>query len=87
MLLIVCRLIVYLKIPSPIMDITKKFGLKLKEIRLSKNISQEELSYRAELHRTYISSIELGKRNVSLINIEKLAKALDCRIEDLFSNK
>ena len=69
------------------MNITKKFGARLKEIRLSKNISQEELSYRAELHRTYISSIELGKRNVSLINIEKLANALDCQILDFFTTK
>lgn len=69
------------------MNITKKFGSRLKEIRISKNISQEELSYRAELHRTYISSIELGKRNVSLVNIEKLAKALDCQIIDFFTAK
>jgi len=69
------------------MTITKKFGSRLKEIRLAKNISQEELSYRAELHRTYISSVELGKRNVSLVNIEKLAKALDCQIIDFFITK
>lgn len=69
------------------MTITKKFGSRLKEIRLTKNISQEELSYQAELHRTYISSIELGKRNVSLVNIEKLAKALECEIIDFFTNK
>ena len=87
MLLIVCRLIVYTRITLPIMTITKKFGSRLKEIRLAKNISQEELSYRAELHRTYISSVELGKRNVSLVNIEKLAKALDCQIIDFFITK
>lgn len=87
MLLIVCRLIVYTGITLLIMNITKKFGSRLKEIRLSRNISQEELSYRAELHRTYISSIELGKRNVSLINIEKLARALDCQIIDFFTSK
>ncbi len=66
------------------MTITKKFGSRLKEIRLAKNISQEALSYRADLHRTYISSVELGKRNVSLVNIEKLARALDCQIIDFF---
>lgn len=66
------------------MSITKKFGLRLKEIRISKSISQEELSYRSELHRTYISSVELGKRNLSLVNIEKLAKALDCQVTDFF---
>jgi transcriptional regulator with XRE-family HTH domain len=69
------------------MTITKKIGLRLKEIRLSKNISQEDLSFRAELHRTYINSVEPGKRNISLANIEKMAKALDCQIIDFFTTK
>jgi transcriptional regulator with XRE-family HTH domain len=66
------------------MKITEKFGKRVKEIRQSKGITQEELAIKAQLHRTYISSIELGKRNISLLNIEKLAKALDCTIGDLF---
>ena len=69
------------------MKITEQFGNKVKEIRQEINISQEELSFRADLHRTYISSIELGKRNVSLINIEKIAKALECEITDFFTTK
>jgi transcriptional regulator with XRE-family HTH domain len=69
------------------MKINEKFGNKVKEIRLKIGISQEELSFRSELHRTYISSIELGKRNVSLVNIEKLAKALGCEISDFFNDK
>jgi transcriptional regulator with XRE-family HTH domain len=69
------------------MKINEKFGIKVKEIRLEIGISQEELSFRSELHRTYISSIELGKRNVSLVNIEKLAKALGCEISDFFNDK
>jgi len=69
------------------MKITEIFGAKVKEIRQELGISQEELSFRAGLHRTYISSIELGKRNVSLENIEKLAKALECDIQDFFTNK
>jgi transcriptional regulator with XRE-family HTH domain len=66
------------------MKINEMFGYRVKEIRLKIGISQEELSFRSELHRTYISSIELGKRNVSLVNIEKLAKALGCEISDFF---
>jgi transcriptional regulator with XRE-family HTH domain len=66
------------------MNINQKFGIKVRELRDAKGITQEELSYRSELHRTYISSIELGKRNVSLINIEKLAAALECSIADFF---
>jgi len=66
------------------MDIKKTFGQRIKDLRNKKGISQEKLAEFSELHRTYISSIELGKRNVALENIEKLAKALNCTIEDLF---
>lgn len=69
------------------MKITEKFGHRIKEIRQSKGISQEELALKAQLHRTYISSVELGKRNISLLNVEKLAKALDCSISDFFNEK
>ena len=56
--------------------IQQKFGAKIKSLRLQKNMSQEELSSKSGLHRTYISDIERGVRNVSLKNIEKIAKAL-----------
>jgi len=58
------------------MDALKKFGEKVRELRMKKGLSQEELAELSGLHRTYISSLELGKRNVSLINIHALAKAL-----------
>jgi len=64
-------------------DIKKKFGQKLREIRKQKKLSQEELSFKAGLHRTYISDIERGSRNVSLENIEKIAKALGISTKDL----
>jgi transcriptional regulator with XRE-family HTH domain len=67
-----------------IMDIKKEFGLKIKTIRLEKNISQEQLANSAEIDRTYISDIEKGERNVSLLIIQKLAKALDKEIFELF---
>lgn len=64
-------------------DIKKKFGEKIRSIRKKKGLSQEELSFRASLHRTYISDIERGSRNVSLENIEKIAKALGISTKDL----
>ncbi len=67
------------------MDIKQKFGLKIKEIRQLKNYSQEQLAFEANLDRTYINSIEKGKRNVSLVNIEKIAIALNVKIKDLFN--
>lgn len=60
------------------------FGHTIRDIRLSKQISQEKFADMCGLHRTYVSDIELGKRNVSLENIEKMADALEIKISDLF---
>lgn len=49
------------------------------------NLSQEALAERADLHRTYVADIERGVRNVSLLNIEKLARALEISLADLFA--
>jgi transcriptional regulator with XRE-family HTH domain len=68
------------------MNIEKKFGLKIKYLRNELSISQEELAHRSELHRTYLSSVELGKRNISIRNIEKLANALEVSIIELFKD-
>jgi len=57
-------------------DIQEKVGKKVRKIRKQRGLSQEELAFRCGLHRTYISDIERGSRNVSLKNIEKIAKAL-----------
>lgn len=66
------------------MDIKQRLGKRIRELRRKRAISQEQLADLCELHRTYISSVELGKRNVSLLNISKIAKALNCEIKDLF---
>ena len=57
-------------------DIQKKFGDTLRGLRKQKGLSQEDLAFKSGLHRTYISDIERGSRNLSLKNIEKIAKAL-----------
>ena len=64
-------------------DVCVRFGEKLRNIRLDLGYSQEELSFKAGLHRTYISSVERGKRNISLTNIKKIADALDLKMKDL----
>ncbi len=64
-------------------SILKKFGNKVKTLRLEKGWTQEELARRAELHRTYIGSIERYERNVSLLNVERIAKALKVGVKDL----
>lgn len=65
-------------------DLLFVFGQTVRKIRLSKDISQEKFADMCSLHRTYISDVELGKRNVSLENIEKMAEALNMHISDLF---
>lgn len=65
-------------------DICKQFGLTLKKHRLAKSLSQEKLAEITGLHRTYISSVERGKRSISLNNIQKIATALEIEIFKLF---
>jgi transcriptional regulator with XRE-family HTH domain len=67
------------------MDIRDKIGKRLRELRNEKGLSQEKFSFVCDLDRTYIASIEQGKRNVSMVNIEKIAKALDMTIYDFFN--
>jgi len=64
-------------------DISIKFGKKVKEIRLKKQMSQADLAKILDVHPTYISGIERGVRNMALKNIEKLAIALGVSINDL----
>ncbi len=61
----------------------KRFGKKLRELRKQIGISQEELGFRAGLHRTYIGSIERGEQNMSIQGVEKLAKAIGVSVGEL----
>jgi len=65
-------------------EIRVAYGKAVRAIRQDKKISQEELGGLCGLHRTYISDIELGKRNVSLENIDKIAHALQVKKSELF---
>lgn len=60
-----------------------RFGNTLKRIRVKRGLSQEKLAELAGLHRTYVSTVERGLRNVSLLNIEKLARALNVPMSKL----
>lgn len=66
------------------MDILIRYGQAVRKIRLEQEISQEELADRCGLHRTYISDIELGKRNLSLENIERIAISLNKTLSEFF---
>jgi transcriptional regulator with XRE-family HTH domain len=64
-------------------DVLIQFGARLRTTRQKEGISQERLAELAGLHRTYVSSVERGKRNISLLNIERLATALGVAMSDL----
>lgn len=66
------------------MNILECFGKNLKELRIKRGLSQEELAELANVHRTYISFLERGLRNPSLLKIEKLANVLDVPYDFFF---
>lgn len=67
-------------------SIKVKIGLRIKELREKVNMTQKDLAYSADLDRSYIASIENGQRNVSVINIEKIAKALGVTVKEFFED-
>jgi len=67
-------------------DIKLKIGQRIKELREKAEMSQKDLAYTADLDRSYIASIENGQRNVSIVNIEKIAIALGVTLKELFND-
>ena len=68
------------------MDIKLKIGQRIKYLREKAEMSQKDLAYTADLDRSYIVSIENGQRNVSIVNIEKIAIALGVSLKELFND-
>ena len=69
---------------SPLLaDLLIRFGNRLRELRQARGVSQEALADLAGLHRTYVSSVERGERNISLQNIDRLAAALEVSLAEL----
>ena len=66
--------------------IKQKLGNRIRTLRIEKGISQEKFALLIEMDRTYFSSVENGKRNISIINIEKIARGLDVSLEKLFKD-
>lgn len=65
-------------------EILKIFGQKVKYERIKQGLSQEKLAEKANLHRTYIGMIERAEKNITLLNINKIANALNVDIKELF---
>ncbi len=64
--------------------IEEKVGNRIKELRTKLGISQEELGFRSGVHRTYIASLEVGKRNISIATLEKIVTALEVTFSEFF---
>ena len=65
------------------MDVRQRVGLNLQALRRAKGLSQEELAHRSGIHQTYLSGVERGKRNPSVMVMSRIAAALDADVEDL----
>ena len=64
--------------------ITKRFGKRIKELRNAAGLSQEKFALSIDMDRTYYASVEIGKRNISINNIDKIAHGFGISLEELF---
>lgn len=69
------------------MDVRVRVGLNLQALRRERGLSQEELAHRASVHQTYLSGVERGRRNPSVLVLAKLADALGADVEDLVKSR
>ena len=68
------------------MDVKFKIGQRIKQLRETADMSQKDLAYTADLDRSYIASVENGQRNISIVNIEKIVKALGVTLKEFFND-
>ena len=66
--------------------ITEKIGIRIRELRQKTGLSQEKFALSIGMDRTYFASVELGKRNIAIINLEKIANGLGVTLSELFEN-
>lgn len=68
----------------PRMSIQSRVSRNIQRIRRDKGLSQEEVAHRADIHQTYLSGVETGKRNPSILVVERIAKALGVDVSEIF---
>lgn len=66
-------------------DVRERFGFAVRVLREERGLTQEELAHHCGIHRTYLSDLERGTRNVALVNIERLAHSLSVTLAELFA--
>ncbi|MGK6353418.1 helix-turn-helix domain-containing protein [Parapedobacter sp. DT-150] len=67
------------------MDIRVRIGYRIKELRKEAGLTQEKLAFESTVDKTYVNEVENGKRNISIVNLEKIIKALGVSIKDFFN--
>lgn len=68
------------------MDIRYKTGQRIKQLRAEKNVSQNDLAYYAGLDRSYLAGVENGKRNITIVNLEKIITALEITVKKFYDD-
>ena len=68
------------------MDIKTKIGLRIKEIRTQKNLTQEAVAWKSEIDRSFMNHVENGRRNISIESLEKVLSGLEITIKEFFDN-
>ena len=68
-------------------DIRIRIGLRIKQLRAHANLTQDRLAYSIDLSRSYLAEIETGKRNVSMVNVERICNGLGVSLEEFFSGE
>ena len=68
------------------MNIQQALGLRIQQLRTANGMSQEKFALFIDLDRTYLASVEAGKRNISIVNIKKIADGLNISLSNLFDN-
>lgn len=68
------------------MNVKVKIGKRIKQLREATSMSQKDLAYTADLDRSYIASVESGQRNISIVNIERIAIALGVNLKEFFNS-
>ena len=66
--------------------IQEKIGKRIRELRKQTGLSQEKFALKIDMDRTYFASVELGRRNISIINLEKIANGLEVSLSELFKD-
>ena len=68
------------------MDIKTKIGLRIKELRTKKELTQEGLAWKAEINRTFMNHVENGRKNISVESLEKIISGLETNIKEFFNS-